>query len=55
VALEHVPITLIGGRGPHGLALHLWMRDRGLEGAYALVDPAPTWSSTFEDPLPAWV
>lgn len=49
MTLEHVPITLIGGRGPHGLALHLWMRDRGLDGAYALVDPAPTWLPTYGD------
>lgn len=39
-----VPITLIGGRGPHGLAFHLWMRDRGYADAdYRLVDPAPHW------------
>jgi hypothetical protein len=37
-----VPLTVIGGRGPHGLALHLWMQDRGL-GGYRLVDPAPHW------------
>ena len=49
MTLEHVPITLIGGCGPHGLALHLWMRDRGLDGAYALVDPAPTWLPTYGD------
>ncbi len=42
-----VPIAVIGGRGPHGLALHLWMKDRGLEGAYALVDPAACWLPTY--------
>ena len=33
-----IPLTVVGGRGPHGLALHLLMQDRGLTG-YALVDP----------------
>ena len=47
--LPDVPITVIGGRGPHGLALHLWMRDRGLEGSYALVDPAPAWLPLYAD------
>lgn len=42
-----VPIAVIGGRGPHGLALHLWMKDRGLEGSYALVDPAGGWLPTY--------
>ena len=42
-----VPIAVVGGRGPHGLALHLWMKDRGLEGAYALVDPAACWLPTY--------
>ena len=40
--LPAVPLTVIGGRGPHGLALHLWMRDRGLNG-YRLVDAADDW------------
>ena len=35
-----IPLTVVGGRGPHGLALHLLMQDRGLTG-YALVDPDP--------------
>lgn len=42
-----VPIAVVGGRGPHGLALHLWMKDRGLEGTYALVDPADGWLPTY--------
>ncbi len=51
--LPDIPITVIGGRGPHGLALHLWMRDRGLEGCYALVDPAASWLSLYGDDGPA--
>lgn len=47
--LPDIPITVIGGRGPHGLALHLWMRDRGLEGAYRLVDPAHDWLPLYDD------
>ncbi len=49
-----VPIAVVGGRGPHGLALHLWMKDRGLEGAYALIDPASEWLPTFgpDGPMP---
>ncbi|MFN2321793.1 MAG: hypothetical protein ABR510_02370 [Trueperaceae bacterium] len=47
-----MPITVIGGRGPHGLATHLWMRDRGLEGVYALVDPAPDWLPLYDDAGP---
>lgn len=41
-SLDDVPLTVIGGRGPHGLALHLWMQGRGLEG-YVLVDAADDW------------
>ncbi len=52
-SLPDVPITVIGGRGPHGLALHLWMRDRGLEGTYALVDPSPAWLPLYGDDGPA--
>ena len=37
-----IPITVIGGRGPHGLALHLLMQERGLND-YVLVDPATHW------------
>lgn len=37
-----IPMTVIGGRGPHGLALHLLMQERGLND-YALVDPATHW------------
>jgi Pyridine nucleotide-disulphide oxidoreductase len=37
-----IPLTVIGGRGPHGLALHLWMQERSLDG-YSLVDAAPDW------------
>ena len=37
--LSDVPLTVVGGRGPHGLALHLWLQDRGLSG-YRLVDAA---------------
>ena len=40
--LSDVPLTVIGGRGPHGLALHLWLQDRGLSG-YRLVDAADDW------------
>lgn len=40
--LSDVPLTVIGGRGPHGLALHLWLQDRGVKG-YRLVDAAPDW------------
>ena len=47
--LPDIPVTVVGGRGPHGLALHLWMRDRGLEGCYALVDPAPDWLPLYGD------
>lgn len=51
--LPDLPITVVGGRGPHGLALHLWMRDRGLEGCYALVDPSPAWLPLYGDAGPA--
>lgn len=49
-----VPITVVGGRGPHGLALHLLMQARGL-GGYALVDPAPHWLPLYgpQGPLQA--
>jgi hypothetical protein len=40
--MADIPLTVIGGRGPHGLALHLWMQERGLSG-YKLVDAAPHW------------
>ncbi|CAA9553381.1 MAG: hypothetical protein AVDCRST_MAG86-10 [uncultured Truepera sp.] len=40
--LRDVPLTVVGGRGPHGLALHLWLQDRGLSG-YRLVDAADDW------------
>ncbi|MGL4608852.1 MAG: FAD-dependent oxidoreductase [Trueperaceae bacterium] len=40
--MADIPLTVIGGRGPHGLALHLWMQERGLTG-YKLVDAAPHW------------
>ena len=43
MGLTRVPIALIGGRGPHGLALHLLLRDLGLEGIALLIDPAPQW------------
>lgn len=39
-------IAVIGGRGPHGLALHLWMQDRGLSD-YLLIDPAEDWLSLY--------
>ena len=39
---SEIPITVVGGRGPHGLALHLLMQSMGQSG-YALVDPAPNW------------
>lgn len=49
-----IPIAVIGGRGPHGLALHLWMQDRGLTG-YRLIDPAPHWLALYgpEGPMQA--
>lgn len=52
--MADIPITVVGGRGPHGLAFHLWMRDRGLSG-YALVDPAPHWLPLYgpEGPMQA--
>jgi NAD(P)-dependent dehydrogenase (short-subunit alcohol dehydrogenase family) len=40
--LSDVPLTVIGGRGPHGLTLHLWLQDRDLTG-YRLVDAADDW------------
>jgi hypothetical protein len=40
--MADIPLTVIGGRGPHGLSLHLWMQERGLSG-YKLVDAAPHW------------
>lgn len=40
--MAEIPLTVIGGHGPHGLALHLWMQERGLTG-YKLVDAAPHW------------
>jgi Pyridine nucleotide-disulphide oxidoreductase len=40
------PLTVIGGRGPHGLALHLWMQERGLDD-YTLIDAAPDWLSLY--------
>ncbi|CAN5843205.1 hypothetical protein BH23DEI1_BH23DEI1_21030 [soil metagenome] len=51
--MRDVPITVVGGRGPHGLALHLWLADRGLAGCAALVDPAPHWLPTYDDAGPA--
>ena len=41
-----VPLTVMGGRGPHGLALHLWIRERG-GSDYKLVDVAPDWLSLY--------
>ncbi len=41
--LSDVPLTVVGGRGPHGLALHLWLQDRGVTGGYCLVDNADDW------------
>lgn len=40
--MDSVPLTVVGGRGPHGLALHLWLQDRGVTG-YRLVDAADDW------------
>lgn len=40
------PITVIGGRGPHGLAFHLLMQDLGLN-SYKLVDLADDWLSLY--------
>lgn len=39
-------ITLIGGRGPHGLVFHLLMQDLGFT-SYTLVDPEPEWLSLY--------
>lgn len=52
--LSDVPLTVIGGRGPHGLALHLWLQDRGLSG-YRLVDAADDWLPLYgpEGPMQA--
>lgn len=44
---RRTPIAVIGGRGPHGLALHLLLRDRGLEGAYILIDGATEWLPNY--------
>ena len=41
--MDFIPLTVVGGRGPHGLALHLWLRDRGVTGGYCLVDRADDW------------
>jgi len=40
--MAFIPLTVVGGRGPHGLALHLWLQDRGVTG-YRLVDAADDW------------
>ncbi|ADI13631.1 FAD/NAD(P)-binding protein [Truepera radiovictrix] len=40
--LSDVPLTVVGGRGPHGLALHLLLQDRGVSG-YRLLDKAADW------------
>lgn len=39
-------ITVIGGRGPHGLAFHLLMQDLGLKN-YRLVDSANDWLNLY--------
>lgn len=41
--VERVPMAVIGGRGPHGLALHLLLSDLGLAGVARLIDPSPEW------------
>ena len=41
-----VAVTVIGGRGPHGLAFHLLMQDFGLNN-YRLVDPANDWLNLY--------
>ncbi|MEM7736023.1 MAG: NAD(P)-binding domain-containing protein [Deinococcota bacterium] len=35
-------LCVIGGRGPHGLAAHLYLQDRGFTD-YCLLDPASSW------------
>ncbi|MEM6429943.1 MAG: NAD(P)-binding domain-containing protein, partial [Deinococcota bacterium] len=35
-------LCIIGGRGPHGLAAHLYLQDRGFTD-YCLLDPASSW------------
>lgn len=42
-----VPLTVVGGRGPPGLALHLWLQDRGVGEGYALVDAADDWPPLY--------
>lgn len=37
-----VTLCIIGGRGPHGLAAHLYLQDRGFTD-YCLLDPAASW------------
>lgn len=39
---DSIPLTVIGGRGPHGLALHLALQDQGIND-YCLVDAAESW------------
>ena len=45
--MHDVAVAVIGGRGPHGLAWHLLMRDLGLDGTYALIDPAGEWLPSY--------
>ena len=40
------PVTVIGGRGPHGLAFHILMQDLGISN-YRLVDTANDWLSLY--------
>ena len=44
--MTDVAVTVIGGRGPHGLAYHLLMQDLGLKD-YLLLDSATDWLSLY--------
>ena len=44
--MTDVAVTVIGGRGPHGLAFHLVMQDLGLSD-YRLVDSANDWLNLY--------
>lgn len=41
--IQRTRIAVIGGRGPHGLALHLLLSDLGLAEEALLIDPAASW------------
>lgn len=41
-----IPLTMIGGKGAHGLALHIILQERGIH-EYRLLDPANDWLSLY--------